>query len=179
MDLTEVRKEINAIDAELRQLLGRRLECSGQVARVKLETGDKVYKPLREKEIREEFLAEGDRYGLSEVKNIVMNSRKYQYGIFLDEGKQSEAFNIFFDDEKKSICEQGGSIRISVRVDETGERGLCAGDVLLAVADSEVDIISMEQKKDILSMEIYVENTDMAKRDAYILFYMLSEETIS
>lgn len=179
MDLTEVRKEINEIDAELRQLLSRRLECSRQVARVKLETGDKVYKPLREKEIREEFLEAGDRYGLSAVKNIVMNSRKYQYGIFLEEGKRSEAFDLFFDDEKKSVCEHGGSIRISVRVDETGKEGLCAGDVLLAMADSEVDIISLEQKEDILSMEIHVEDNDMAKRDAYILFYMLSEETIS
>ena len=55
MSLTEVRKEINRIDDSMKSLFDERMLCSNEVAKVKIQTKDKVFKPLREKEICERF----------------------------------------------------------------------------------------------------------------------------
>ena len=40
MNITEIRKEIDAIDEEIRTLLMKRLDCSEKVAHTKIEAGD-------------------------------------------------------------------------------------------------------------------------------------------
>ena len=74
MDLGNIRNEINRIDDEIRELFKKRLDCSDQVARVKLETGDLVYKPEREREIAKRL--SNDKKYLSINKRIIQISRK-------------------------------------------------------------------------------------------------------
>ena len=59
MSLSKVREKINQVDDSMKQLFDERMECSNQVADIKLKEADKVFKPLREKEIAERF--SGDR----------------------------------------------------------------------------------------------------------------------
>ena len=49
MSLEDIRKEINEIDDKMRTLFDARMECATEVAKVKLETGDSIYKPERER----------------------------------------------------------------------------------------------------------------------------------
>lgn len=87
--LTEVRREIDEIDPEIRELLMRRLDCSRKVAHAKLQSGDiTIYKADREKEILKRLGAEvpddrRDGY-LAVVRKIMETSRMYQYGILYD-----------------------------------------------------------------------------------------------
>ena len=51
MKLEEIRKELDVVDKEMRSLFERRMELAKNVADVKFETGDEIYKPDREKEV--------------------------------------------------------------------------------------------------------------------------------
>ena len=90
MDLDKIRKEIDTIDLELRELLMKRLDCSAKVAESKLESGNTtIYRPEREAEILS-HLSEGvpeDRIScyLSVVRKIMETSRTYQYGKICEE----------------------------------------------------------------------------------------------
>ena len=48
MDLSDVRKNIDRVDAEIRKLFVERMTLADQVACIKAETEDKIYKPDRE-----------------------------------------------------------------------------------------------------------------------------------
>ncbi len=89
IDLADVRKEIDTIDPQLRELLMKRLDCSYKVAEVKAAAGDThIYKQDREDAILSR-LADGvpeDRVAgyLSVVRKIMETSRMYQYGLLFD-----------------------------------------------------------------------------------------------
>ena len=51
MDLKEVRVEIDKVDNEIKRLFEKRMILADNVARVKAETGDSIFKPEREVEI--------------------------------------------------------------------------------------------------------------------------------
>ena len=87
--LTEVRREIDEIDPEIRELLMRRLDCSRKVAHAKLKSGDiTIYRADREKEILKRLgneVPDDRRDGyLAVVRKIMETSRMYQYGIIYD-----------------------------------------------------------------------------------------------
>ena len=48
MTLEEVRVNIDRVDAEIKKLFARRMELADNVARVKAETKDDIFKPERE-----------------------------------------------------------------------------------------------------------------------------------
>ena len=84
MTLEEVRVNIDRVDAEIKKLFARRMELADNVARVKAETKDDIFKPEREvaiinnltqdvgENIKKEYIAL--------IKRIMEISRKYQYG---------------------------------------------------------------------------------------------------
>ena len=74
MSLEDIRKEINEIDDKMRTLFDARMECATEVAKVKLETGDSIYKPEREKEMYERFIDNPDY--ISFLKKVVQLSRR-------------------------------------------------------------------------------------------------------
>ena len=50
MDLTELRQQIDQVDAQMVELFEKRMDICRQVAEYKIETGKKVFDPVREKE---------------------------------------------------------------------------------------------------------------------------------
>ena len=99
MTLEEVRRQIDSIDAEIRELIMRRLDCSRNVALAKQASGNLViYRADREAEIQERLEKDvpKDRQAeyLAVVKKIMETSRMYQYGLLYDwnDGLFSERF---------------------------------------------------------------------------------------
>ena len=89
MTLEEARRQIDALDLRIRDLLMRRMDMSRAVAEYKKRTGDTaVYRPEREREILS-TLGQGvpedrrDAY-LAVVRKILQESRGYQYSFFYD-----------------------------------------------------------------------------------------------
>lgn len=84
MELQEVRKEIDRVDGEIKKLFAERMTLADQVAMVKAETGDEIFKPEREIQIIENLTEGVDPSIVKEytalIKRIMEISRKYQYG---------------------------------------------------------------------------------------------------
>ena len=57
MTLEEIRKQIDAIDTQMKPLFLQRMECARYVAEEKEKTGGNVYVPEREREIIEKRLS--------------------------------------------------------------------------------------------------------------------------
>lgn len=99
MTLEEVRRQIDSIDTEIRELIMKRLDCSRDVAMAKQTSGNLViYRADREAEILERLGKDvpEDRKAeyLAIVKKIMETSRMYQYGLLYDwnDGLFSERF---------------------------------------------------------------------------------------
>lgn len=88
MTLEEVRKHIDRVDTEIRGLFVERMGLADQVARIKAQTEDAIYKPERETVILEKQSKDMDPHLVKEyralVKRIMEISRKYQYGRTLE-----------------------------------------------------------------------------------------------
>ena len=88
-ELSEVRAEIDAIDSKIRNLLMERMDCSYDVARAKIGSGDlTIYRPEREEEILRRLgngISEDRKAAyLAVVRKIMETSRMYQYGVIYD-----------------------------------------------------------------------------------------------
>lgn len=99
MTLEEVRCQIDSIDAEIRELIMQRLDCSRNVAMAKQASGNLViYRADREAEILERLGKDVPENRKAEylavVKKIMETSRMYQYGLLYDwnDGLFSERF---------------------------------------------------------------------------------------
>ena len=84
MELSEVRKNIDRVDGEIRKLFIQRMELADQVACIKAEAEDRIYKPEREGDIIRRQTEGMDPRLVREytalIKRIMEVSRKYQYG---------------------------------------------------------------------------------------------------
>lgn len=86
-DLPEIRKDINEVDAQMRELYLRRMALAQEVAKSKEQTNDKIFKPKREDEIIQMRATDMDdelrlKY-VSFLKALMRSSREYQYSEFL------------------------------------------------------------------------------------------------
>ena len=156
MDLSNVRNEINRIDDEIRELFSQRLNCSDQVACIKLETGDMVYKPEREREIAKRL--SNDKKYLSVNKRIVQISRKYQYEKFVDNKKLNEGFMDSFD--------------------AASDKGLGLNEILQIISDTNLVIEELHVSEYKVNVTFKVESDEASRREALVLSYMLYMETI-
>lgn len=88
MQLSDVRINIDRVDKEIRKLFIERMDLADQVACVKAETADEIFKPDREVAIIEKNSSGLDpklvREYTSLIKRIMAVSRKYQYGRTLE-----------------------------------------------------------------------------------------------
>lgn len=88
MKLSEVRENIDRVDQEMRTLFVNRMQLADQVARIKAETADVIYKPDREEAIIQKQIAGMNPSLVREytafIKRMMEVSRKYQYGRTLD-----------------------------------------------------------------------------------------------
>lgn len=101
MKLEDIRKEIDSIDSELKELLLKRFNCSYNVAMSKIESGNTViYRADREQavlnrlrdSVPEEVLTEY----LAIVRRYMESSRMYQYGLIFD--RSDDLFRGIFPD---------------------------------------------------------------------------------
>lgn len=88
MTLEEVRKQIDMVDKQIKSLFKERMMLADQVARVKTESEDAIYKPDREEAIITKLTGDVDDSIKKEytalIKRIMEVSRKYQYGRTLE-----------------------------------------------------------------------------------------------
>ncbi len=105
MELSEVRVNIDRVDREIRALFIERMELADQVARIKAETADMIYKPDREQSIIQKQTEGIDPSLLREytalIKRIMEVSRKYQYGRTME---LRECFPFTYLEEKPQIA---------------------------------------------------------------------------
>lgn len=175
MGLGEVREKINQIDDNMKILFDNRMECSNQVAAIKLDEGDKVYKPLREKEIAKRF--EHDVEYLAFIKKVMQISRKRQYGIFLDVFSEASCWESIAED--KCHISEAGVLELKLKADKTSTNGLNVNDILSVISDSVLEIKKLTvSETGMINVMINVHDNDRAIREALVLAYMLSEETI-
>ena len=89
LDMKDIRKDIDAIDLQIRELLMQRLDCSYKVAQVKQAAGSTdIYRAEREQAILDTLGAdvptERRAQYLAVVRKITETSRMYQYGLIYD-----------------------------------------------------------------------------------------------
>ena len=86
--LNEIRRDINAVDEQLRELFLKRMSLACEVADSKAETGDRIFKPEREAEIlaaRAKGLERGIRLKyVSLLEAMIRKSRECQYAAMLE-----------------------------------------------------------------------------------------------
>ena len=90
MSLDDIRKDIDAIDFQIQELLMSRMDCSKQVVTEKIADGNFViYRADRENAILDKLgagIPEDRKPGyLAVVRKITETSRMYQYGILFEE----------------------------------------------------------------------------------------------
>lgn len=176
MDLGNIRNEINRIDDEIRELFKKRLDCSDRVARVKLETGDLVYKPEREREIAKRL--SNDKKYLSINKRIIQISRKYQYEKFAENKKLDEGFMDSFDAASKKVFQDGGRLSLSLFADRMSDKGLGLNEILQIISDTWLTIEELHVSGNKVHVTFKVESDEDSRREALVLSYMLYMETI-
>lgn len=91
MDLMELRKQIDEIDAQIVNLYERRMDISSRVADYKIKTGKKVFDREREidklRSVKELTHNEFNAYGIQELFEQIMSmSRKLQYKKLSEKG---------------------------------------------------------------------------------------------
>ena len=178
MSLTNIRKEINLIDDNMKKLFDDRLKCALEVAKVKLQENDDIYKPAREIEICERFLDEADY--LVFIKKVMQISRKFQYTTFVDNDAIHQDFEEYISKHCGDVFSLGGALELNLRADSKSVNGLNINDILSVVADTKLEILKLEA--DGTTGKVYIKlavpNDDTAKKEAKILAYMLYKETI-
>ncbi|MCR5665691.1 MAG: chorismate mutase [Eubacterium sp.] len=88
MTLDEIRHNIDRVDKEIKALFQERMELADQVAQVKAQTGDNIFKPDREIAIIDRLTTDIEpdikKEYIALIKRIMEVSRKYQYGRTLE-----------------------------------------------------------------------------------------------
>jgi Chorismate mutase len=82
MELSDIRKDIDVIDNELKALFVKRMALSKEVASVKAKSGASVYNAAREAEIIENLSSDIDEDYKEDyiawIKQMLASSRNYQ-----------------------------------------------------------------------------------------------------
>lgn len=178
MDLHVVRNNINDIDSRMKLLFDERMNCSKQVADVKMETSDDIYKPLREKEICERF--SGEVWYLPFMKKVMQISRRFQYQQFIEFDRTDKAFFDSLTEDQMNALEHGGIMFLNVRGDETSDAGLGIKDILSIFADTHLQIqeLKVDGIENTVSVKFLVEDTDKGRLEALGIAYLMFKETI-
>ena len=178
MSLSNIRKEINLIDDNMKKLFDERLNCSLEVAKVKLQEKDDIYKPAREIEICERF--SGEESYLVFIKKVMQISRKFQYTTFIDNNAIHEDFEEYISKNCNDVFGIGGILELNLMADSKSMEGLNVHDILSIVADTKLEILKLDADgtTNRVSIKLNIPNEDEAKKEAKILAYMLYKETI-
>ena len=145
MELAEIRKEIDRIDTQMKELFLQRMACAEKVAEAKMKTGGDVFVPSREDEIIEKRTSDvenvKDEY-TEFLRHLMSVSRRYQYGKLtqMQDAVLKAALAKGVDE-----AEETGKVRIRFRVVDGGVKLNLFMNVLQM---NSVDIESMELKSE-------------------------------
>lgn len=111
-NLNEIRKDINAVDAEIRALFLQRMALADEVVNYKMCTGDRILKQDREDQIiskaRQSMPEELQQEYQSFVKTTMRVSRKHQYKVMLEQHPEKLTFRLLpREHAPRSIACQG------------------------------------------------------------------------
>lgn len=178
MGLTNIRKQINTIDDSMKKLFDDRLNCSLEVAKVKMCDNDDIYKPAREVEICERYM--GEESYLIFIKKIMQISRKFQYRTFLENDVLYEDFEDYASKHYSDVFSGGGKMDIYLKADSESKNGLNVNDILSVISDTKLKIskLSVDGATDEVYICLDVPDDEKSKKEARILACMLFKETI-
>jgi chorismate mutase/prephenate dehydratase len=184
MDLAEVRENIDKVDKQIKVLFEERMHLADNVARVKAETEDDIYKPEREEIIISRLTGDVDDNIKMEytalIKRIMEVSRKYQYGRTLElrncldvdfVTEEPEVHNLAMKKQELYIC-QGYSKDLVIAVDGyeqivqlIAEHKVDAGmgifeDISYGVSDELHDVLAKN--------DIYIYRCDAVEEEGHI-----------
>lgn len=180
MKLDDIRIKINKIDDEMRALYNDRIECSKQVAEVKLSNGDEVFKPERERDIEERFSDDENGY-LIYIKKIIQLSRKLQYSEFINAKHIDEKYMTWLNAnsvDNENTLFNGGTLSLTLQGDKSGMRALKVNDIISVIADTGLELVSLSCEVDTVKVSFMVKNTERDKKEAGLLSYMLFKESM-
>ncbi len=165
MGLEELRAKINSIDDELKKLLEKRQACAGEIATEKLATNDEVFKPAREREIRERLYRK-DPAIAAIFPRIIAESRKVQYKLRLE-------------NEENPVWPKGGykgKVTVFLKCDPAGETALSVPDLLALLGSFSLKPEELHIAGDAVTFMFRAEEAD--ENNLRLLFYMLYKETL-
>lgn len=178
MELQEIRKEINKIDDAMRELFDARLQCSKEVAKTKMQTGDSVYKPGREKEIMARFSGEEGRLYRLYVRKVMQLSRFFQYREFLLAGQKDEAFGKAYGNVGNEAYVSGACICVTLETDPDSEMAMSVPEVLSLLGDFGVTIKSLQVQDAQVVFTVGIPEDAAERQHMELLFYMLYKESV-
>lgn len=190
MELEQIRKRINEVDDEMHHHFADRLWYSKEVAETKLQTGDSVYKPERERQVFERFPGEQDEEKLYRlyVRKVMQLSRYHQYGIFLANGMAEAEFEKQYDAVKTSLQEawkentddadKKPSVKIELTPDPQRKQGMSIQDMLSILGDFGTEVTAVKYEGNTVSVTVRVTGMDSLKSQRR-LFYMLYKESVT
>lgn len=143
--LDEIRMQIDALDAQLRELVMQRMDCSQQVAEAKLSAGStQVYRAEREAQILER-LGQGvppERRSayLAAVRKLIESSRSYQYALMYEQ--LGDAATVQQLPGAELLEAPGSTVELELtRADQPGSLATALG----FVAEKGFDLTAIEQ----------------------------------
>ncbi len=178
MTLEEIRTKLDDIDKTLKDSFVLRMKCSEQIAEIKADSNDSIYKPDRETLIISRNSADVDEPIRKEyrefLKTIIGLSRKYQYEK-INEIKCPKFLNdiinsLFTDDNSKK------DVNIRFKCDDTFD-AFSAAIAMVHNYDCVINDFSCEhldEGKYIISFKTYI---DRNNTENLAMLYQLSEET--
>lgn len=182
MDLHEIRRDIDRIDNQIKQLFLQRMEVSGRVAEAKMKTGDSILKPEREKQVIERLTGDVPENLRTEytafLKKLMMVSRKYQYHATL---QATDCYHIPYIQQEplaERVCYAGvpgsyGEAAAKALYPEAQlENRRTFEEVFQAVAEDEqlVGVVPMENSTAGTVDEVYdlLQHYDLSIRSSYV-----------
>ncbi len=176
-NLDDVRKKIDTIDPELRELLMKRLDCSYEVAKAKVESGDTtIYRADREETILKrlgEGVPEDRKAGyLAVVRKIMETSRMYQYGLMYD------WMDELFEPLAKDIEIKPNATKIKVRLSREN-RPNAMSSILTMIGDYGYNMSRMElleETENLVTFELILVGS-LEDKHMKTLMFQLSKES--
>lgn len=175
MTLAEIRKEIDKIDPQIKELFLQRMEVAKHVAEVKYASGDEIYKADREAEIISRLTADVAPELKMEytalVKKIMEVARKYEYGLIYD--WNPDVITELVKDAQES---QNGYVKVRlVRPNQVNSMAA----ILSMIGDygfQMKQITLLEKTEDSVEFELVICG-DINKEEMKKLIYQLSKES--
>lgn len=170
MELADVRKNIDRVDGEIRRLFIERMSLADQVACIKAETEDVIYKPDREEAIIKKQTEGMENKLVREytalIKRMMEVSRKYQYGRTME---LRDCFPFSYEREAKKVQ------RLCMVKEELYICDCCSKDTVLTVDSYEEIAQAIEKGEADAGMGI-IEEIGVGVSDA--LHYLLLQHDL-